>query len=1670
MDGNKSWKSAAGSNNSPVKSQSSSSASSTWKSPTTSPSKNDIDIVSLLSAPPPVTRRVFDPTASDLKKKKETNVNKNSDTVSSNSSAGGGIDASPILKRGGSNKSFTPGNSSTSLGGSGDINFINDPKLSNNSPSSPSSPTTTASTIVSTTTTTTTTGTSFTKKSKLQDNNNDDDDDDEYDQDKLNQIINQDEEEDDDDVIVEVEEVIEDYEITSSEDEEEHQKKRENNTYKSTTSIEEIDPDILKKILNEDVDDEDVFIDESITIDQILLDDQDQQEHQEEEYIIHQILNKTNLIQQAEENEQRLLGKEAPLPMLWKYKNSRKSYNGVVVEPQSYTKITEQLSSADIRRVVGYPTCFTVAKYICIGTTHGYLMIFNFNQELLSIIGGSICADCGPVTATDMPSCRVNEDWLISGHQSGHILLWDISTGKPIKVIEKIHKNPVLHLKFFSDGSRFISSDSSGVTHIVTVTKGFMSIGVDQQLLLNGNLGPVLSIAPLLPGNYPHPTDKSNIVALSTSRKILIISASVEGVYILNNKITKPKSVQSKTNVIPYLSWRRVSYQASLGHTKPLEPILAIGWGTHVQLLQIVTAPNDIKFMNPEFIVVAEYQTDHDICGLEWLDSQTILVMNSKDEMRVLDPFALEEVESINVKSMDIVHHSKFQGVYSFHNSIRTLKSRIYLLGRNGMFTAHILTWLERLSVLIQNDQWFEALCLGLDFYQGKAKATTGLSSNTVDSKVITGEKIVEILTQLCNHIFYTYANQPDMLVGKTLIPKLYLNDMDPMIEQLNIFQQLALISIEFCITIKQTDLLFGEIFNYFVEMGNTGWFLEFLEPYILNDRLSSLNPEVMQYFMSHYQDKDILIRAEQCVLHLDIASIDFHQTVVLCRRHGLYSALIYLYNKGLNDYITPMEDMMEVVITPKTINTCFDDLDKDAKIVAYRMLLYLQYSLSGKAFPTGNIPQSRVDTLKFEIYEYLFLRNIHPEDPTPYPRIYSLLKLDTTELLKILSNGFNDSYFNSNSNNNNNNIDNNGLDINNNDNNNILNVPNLPLNFPINRSNLNTFNMVSVLLLIMIDKSQHPFNLKENSQWPFTLQQQGQLLCILGQCFVDGLFNLDPLLLTRIIGMLSVPTVTTTPLFSAVDRQTTLLNILTSPFYQSNQASNQIDKNKLLLSCEGNDFYKVCQYIYSLQTNFNKMIICQIRDPEWKLNVFDYIRELLNIKGLSEEQINSIKSTSISNLAQLLLIDSSKTAQLIMDCFSSDHEKVLKELSQFPKLQYTYLQGLYNPIISRDTGGGTTTKISLIQSSGLQITNETHELYLRLMCTFSPESVYRYLVSNDKYPLDSCLKICQQFNNFEGSIYLLERTGDVFKALEMFLVILKSKIEDLLKSFKQNFANVKQFKLNAENDQYSQTPQEKELKDHLFNAISLCQRNSQRLQENENETLWFKLFDSIVGFIQKVKLDSDNNSTSAAYSKSISFLTKLVHSILNNMLGYVGIPLILSKIVNEYGTNEFGDFKNIISDMLDTCRFETSILETANDLIQSDMFTATNTYVNRLSRAYVPDISKCRMCYRSLIDISSFSSSLVVFNCNHTFHSECLGKHNACPLCSKDKKLNNNNNSNNKNNSSNTKNQENNNNLLVPDAKTQMDRERDMTLKYLDRLNRYTKQYSKPNNLVNYL
>jgi hypothetical protein len=74
--------------------------------------------------------------------------------------------------------------------------------------------------------------------------------------------------------------------------------------------------------------------------------------------------------------------------------------------------------------------------------------------------------------------------------------------------------------------------------------------------------------------------------------------------------------------------------------------------------------------------------------------------------------------------------------------------------------SAHILTWEERLALLVDKNKWLDALSLALDLYEGHAKAVVGLPADLTARKEIMSDKIIEILISYV-HITTTVRHPP---------------------------------------------------------------------------------------------------------------------------------------------------------------------------------------------------------------------------------------------------------------------------------------------------------------------------------------------------------------------------------------------------------------------------------------------------------------------------------------------------------------------------------------------------------------------------------------------------------------------------------------------------------------------------------------------------------------------------------------------------------------------------------------------------------------------------------------------------------------------------------------------------------------------------------------------
>jgi hypothetical protein len=60
-------------------------------------------------------------------------------------------------------------------------------------------------------------------------------------------------------------------------------------------------------------------------------------------------------------------------------------------------------------------------------------------------------------------------------------------------------------------------------------------------------------------------------------------------------------------------------------------------------------------------------------------------------------------------------------------------------------------------------------------------------------------------------------------------------------------------------------------------------------------------------------------------------------KVVRLCREHGLYGALVYLFNKGLNDFRAPLEELFVVLR---------NSLKESAAALGYVVLICFMYIL----------------------------------------------------------------------------------------------------------------------------------------------------------------------------------------------------------------------------------------------------------------------------------------------------------------------------------------------------------------------------------------------------------------------------------------------------------------------------------------------------------------------------------------------------------------------------------------------------------------------------------------------------------------------------------------------------------------------------------------------------
>ncbi|KAF2204597.1 hypothetical protein GQ43DRAFT_478053 [Delitschia confertaspora ATCC 74209] len=1038
-----------------------------------------------------------------------------------------------------------------------------------------------------------------------------------------------------------------------------------------------------------------------------------------------------------------------------------------VVRWTKLKKITGQVFSEAGKRNFGRPTCLNVAASLVIGTSKGFILVFDYQQVLKSIIGpGTKAVECGPVTAL---AISADHTTVAGGHATGYIFTWELSRpAKPFLQIPPLDRAQiddrrtdghvsgvsVLHIGFL--GTRhtaLVSADDGGMAFSHLATRGLGAVGrtvKTTRILGRYPVSPrsmekvrkpssVLAFSPLPLGNIEQATDDLGLTALLTPYLLVIVSTTP--VAQTQHKAPRPKEIAPHSALSGCLAWFPAvklknpsdDLQKSISKTK-----LVYCWSNILTILNVdyVTEAGKEKPVELDFKPRSRWRSEEAIVAVQWLSrsvlgvltiSQRLIILedNSQSSLRMTDTFDLLHkhiyhsdlfskqlrpvVEQLNEE--DPTMHGVVAD--AFYVSFRAYKGRLFLLGSNDISIGTLSNWADRLLALMEDGDFIAAIDLATSYYNGDThKLTVGLPDDDRARHALVQEKLLEMISA---SLKYAFARTDD---GS---------------DKHKLLTDLATVCFTGCMSMNELDFLYEDVYEAFEEGSAERIFFETLEPYILSGKVSSVPPNVLKDLISFYASSRRGNKLEEMICRLNTDTMDINQITTLCKQYNLYEALIYIWTRAIGDFITPLIDILTLIKLVGFSDTQ-DETENIYLMSAMKIFPYLSYTFTGRVYPSGTfLENSEAREAKKDLYRFLFSgRNLEwppgsgrifltretGEEEPPFPYLRLLLEFDAGSFMSMLNEAFEDSFLN-------------GEDV------------------AINDHQLNGSQRAS----------------------SFTPTRQYIINTLLGIMTTDN-FDPEDIIYFYMFAARNLPKYPQHIILPG----TSLHQILSRLCYYPNdtvkddcQLSVEYllsvyhppDIQNLIPLFENAGFYRVLKSVYRGSQQYARLLEVYFKDTENRDGIFDCIRDCLKSnRGLTKKQANEIKAVIVNRARDLATIDASRAAR-ILRLYAPDLLKpVLDALEPEMEVQYQFLRSLVEPE-DQQTGG---TKFS-----GDNLPSGFSERYVQLMCRFNSSHVADFVsvVKSGDLRLDPVLPALEKSGAIDAAVVLMARDCLVKPAME---------------------------------------------------------------------------------------------------------------------------------------------------------------------------------------------------------------------------------------------------------------------------------------------------------------
>ena len=1173
----------------------------------------------------------------------------------------------------------------------------------------------------------------------------------------------------------------------------------------------------------------------------------------------------------------------------------------------------------------------------------------------------------------------------------------------------------VVHLGFL--GTRhtaLVSADDRGMAFSHLATRGTGSLGrtVKTTRILGRypdtkpppgktvRPGTVLAFASLPLGNVEVATDSMGLTAMLTPYMLVIVSTTP--IALTQHRSPRPKEdVAAHSAMTGCLAWFpavKLKVADPVTGSQMSKVKLVYCWSNVLTVLEVdeILAEDKDKPPSLKFRARSRWKCEEPIVAVQWLSRSVLTVLTISQRLIVLEDRSMRMTEAFDLIHKHIYHADLFSkqlqplveqldgedpslhGVVAdaFYMSFKAYKGRLFLMGFNDVSIGALSNWADRLIALMENGDYVGAIRLATSYYTGDTnRLTIGLPDDEALRHSMVQDKLMEIMSASLKYAFGQRQKRKEDVSDAQL-------------------QELAETCFLACQSAEELDFLFDEMYDWYEDAGVEGIFLETLEPYILDGSIVAVPPTAVKAMVIHYVKKGFESRLEEMICHMDTATLDLDQVTGLCKQHGLYDALIYVWNRALNDFITPLVDLLELLV-PLTENGEYgapgNGEEGMLEVNALKIFPYLSYILTGRVYPTGELmDDAPAQKAKAELYWFLFsgksitwprgsqkrllTKPTQSQEPS-FPYLRMILKFDAPSFLSSLNEAFEDSFLND--------------------------SPEKKLNSGTGR------------------------DLPEEQVFGLTVDRQ-YIISIMMEIMNPADFAVEDIIYLDMFIARNLPKYPQYLLFTGSNLTRVLTGLCKYPgedLAEDAQLSAEYllsiyqppDIEYLIPLFKEAGFYRILKRIYRANKQYGKLIQTYFDDPDDRDGVFECIRSWLRPQaGLTRRQAHDVHQVIKLNAKELLELDSARAAQTIATCAPELHRDILDSVPEQPDLQFAYLKTILEP--ERETSTRQTPKRELI------------EQYIQLMCQFDPShtSDYIEMVPSADLRLENLLPAMEETGVIDAAVILMVKEGQVQEAmgrLTKHLGTLESALHGLLTGTVSQSEDVD---LEEAAEEVMQAIQK-----YVNVGTWLCQGQTKTVREGNavrrrqksptdntltsDESLWLDLVEATVQITRHLSDDlqtssqetvpptngdghdshSHNGSAqrqqqSLDTNKLLGLLRSLVQSTFTALLaststraapamsngtsaggGAVEKNLSFLRILRAFLTRaaasspNLADLRAVLASIFSAYAYEESILGLSNRLLERSLFVNVNQAVELRQKGWRPRGSTCEACGR---------------------------------------------------------------------------------------------------------